>query len=200
MKFVQSVPALAIAALLAACNSQGDGAATPDQPTAEVTPDPDKPVSILRPDVEQPVDAGPIQPASLRVTIGFPNGGDGLDEAAIAKLKSVLESEQLAQISWPIILGGHSDAGGNDTMNERVSRQRAETVRDWLVDNGVAKERIEIIAFGEQNPVKPNALYDGSPNEAGRAANRRVELEIPRANVSPEIDIEEAPPSPKAGN
>ena len=47
-----------------------------------------------------------------------------------------------------------------------------------MIDNGVAQERIVIIAFGEQNPVAPNALPDGTPNEAGRATNRRVEIEV----------------------
>lgn len=51
-------------------------------------------------------------------------------------------------------------------------------MRDFLVENGVEEERIEIVAFGEQNPVEPNALSDGSPNEEGRAANRRVEVTI----------------------
>ena len=35
-----------------------------------------------------------------------------------------------------------------------------------------------MIAVGEQNPIAPNALPDGEPNEPGRARNRRVELEI----------------------
>ena len=60
----------------------------------------------------------------------------------------------------------------------RASMARAEAVRDWLVENGADAERITTIAFGEQNPIEPNALPDGSPNEEGRAANRRVELTI----------------------
>ncbi|MEL7217243.1 MAG: OmpA family protein, partial [Pseudomonadota bacterium] len=51
-------------------------------------------------------------------------------------------------------------------------------VAEWLIGKGVNQERIDVIVFGEQNPAEPNALPDGSPNEAGRAANRRVEVLI----------------------
>ena len=75
-------------------------------------------------------------------------------------------------------MGGHSDSGGSDEVNIRASLERAEAVRDWMVANGVAEERITLVAFGEQNPAAPNALPDGSPNEEGRAANRRVEIVV----------------------
>ena len=55
---------------------------------------------------------------------------------------------------------------------------RGLAVAKWLIDNGVDAERITVIAFGEQNPIEPNALPSGAANEAGRAANRRVEIEI----------------------
>ena len=78
----------------------------------------------------------------------------------------------------PTCHSGHSDAGGSDQVNLRVSLERAEAVRDYLVGQGADEKRIRVIAFGSQNPVEPNALPDGSPNEAGRAANRRVEVTI----------------------
>jgi OOP family OmpA-OmpF porin len=46
----------------------------------------------------------------------------------------------------------------------------------------VAEDRIEIVAFGEQNPVAPNALPDGTPNDEGRAKNRRVEIRVAPPN------------------
>ena len=186
---------------LAACNTQPDPAAEADQPDEagvdEMTPDPDAPVSILRPDVEQP-EQPPVLLEPLALVIGFPKGGDDLDALAVEQLNTVLASEQLAT-SAKIVLRGHSDAGGNDAANERASQARAEAVRDWLIGKGVAKDRFTIITFGEQNPAQPNALPNGEPNEPGRAANRRVELQI----VPPEgtIQKEGAPttaPSPTA--
>ena len=93
-----------------------------------------------------------------------------------------MASPQVEQ-GGPIILRGHSDSGGNDEGNMRASRARAEAVRDWLVDSGVDEARISLIAFGEQNPVAPNARPDGSPDPVGRAANRRVEIEVRSENA-----------------
>lgn len=162
--------ALLLAGALAACGERDE------EPEPVVTPTSDgEPVSILRPDVEieRPVD--PLEP--LETTIAFAEGGSALSDEAVAALEQILDSEQFEE-GGAITLRAHSDAGGSDEANMRASTARAEAVRDWLVENGTDAERITIIAFGEQNPVEPNALPDGSPNEEGRAANRRVELTI----------------------
>lgn len=189
------------AALLAlsACGQQ-DASTPAAEPRDEASPDAvdTEPVSILRPDIEEAVEV-PLE--ALEITIGFPDGGAELDEAAIAKLEELLESRQQRE-EVPIIIGGHSDSGGTDEVNQRVSQERADAVRDWLVEKGVNAERITTIAFGEQNPVEPNALPNGEPNEAGRAANRRVEvrLDVPEgAKVKPEPGARPTPAS-DAGN
>lgn len=155
---------------LAACSN--------DAPTPDPTPTPtggETPVSILRPDVEQPPQIDEMM--KLETRISFADGGSELSEEALAELATVRESPQLAE-GGPIELRGHSDAGGSDDANMRASTARAEAVKEWLVEMGVAEDRITIIAFGEQNPVEPNALPDGSPNEKGRAANRRVDVTV----------------------
>ncbi len=113
--------------------------------------------------------------------------GDEFDEAALDVLREVAASPQLAA-GGAITLRGHSDAGGSDSANMRVSRGRAEQVRDWLIEEEVSDERITIIAFGEQNPLRPNANPDGTANDAGRAANRRVEIEValPAVQATPD--------------
>lgn len=155
---------------LAACNN--------DAPAPDPTPTPtggETPVSILRPDVEQPPQVDEMM--KLETRISFADGGSELSEEALAELATVRQSPQLAE-GGPIELRGHSDAGGSDDANMRASTARAEAVKDWLVEMGVAEDRITIIAFGEQNPVEPNALPDGTPNEKGRAANRRVDVTV----------------------
>lgn len=175
-----SILPLTLIAALGAC-AQTDAPPEDTAPTANVaaepTPEASETISILRTEIEQP-DEPETELEPLELTIGFPAGGAALDTAAVAQVQAALASEQIAR-GGPIILRGHSDAGGNDAANLRASRARAETVRDWLVENGISADRIEVIAFGEQNPVEPNALPDGTPNEAGRAANRRVEIEVP---------------------
>ncbi len=180
-----TIALLALAALNACELNRDDsaGAPNPDPAAApgseagsEPTSEPSEAVSILRADIEQPeLPAAPLEP--LNTIIGFPDGGSDLDAEALLELQKVIISEQL-ELGGPITLRGHSDAGGSDAVNERASRARAEQVRDWLIGKDIAETRITIIAFGEQNPVEPNALPDGTPNEEGRALNRRVEVLI----------------------
>ena len=152
------------------------------EPAPEPTPtetSTDAPRSIFQPEFQEDSvpDESPIAPEPLQETVGFPDGGSEFDDAARIKIETVLASPQLAE-GWPIVLRGHSDAGGSDAVNMAASQRRAEKVRDALINGGVAEDRISIIAFGEQNPVEPNALPNGEPNEQGRAANRRVEVTI----------------------
>ncbi len=119
--------------------------------------------------------AAQIQLAPLDARISFSDGGPELSESATAELASILQSPQIAK-GGPIELRAHSDSGGSDEAAIRLSRQRGEAVHDYLVENGIDAARITVIAFGEQNPLQPNALPDGTPNEPGRAANRRVDL------------------------
>jgi OOP family OmpA-OmpF porin len=183
--------ACAALAALAACQDRreepkaSNPSITPSaSPSATASAGPS--VSIIRPDITpQPVVDLPPPPLSL--TIGFPDGGARLDPAAEQALAGLLKSEQLAE-GWPVALRGHSDSAGSDAANLATSHRRAEAVAAWLGKHGVAEDRIEIVAFGEQNPVAPNALPDGTPNDEGRAKNRRVEIRIapPKALARPE--------------
>lgn len=157
---------------LAACQQAEAPPAPEATPEEDAASTPAEPVSIIRQDIEEAVMI-PLEP--LAVTIGFPDGGTDLPDAAIEVLQTVLDSRQ-AREGGAITLSGHGDSGGQDGANMRVSQRRADAVKDWLVERGVAEDRITTVAFGEQNPVAPNALSNGSPNEEGRAANRRVEV------------------------
>lgn len=126
----------------------------------------------------------PLEP--LAMTIGFAKGGTELGAADVKLLERLLASPQVGR-GGPIHLAAHSDSAGGDEINLSVSRARGEAVRDWLVRHGVAETRVSLIVFGEQNPVRPNARPDGTPDQAGRAANRRVEIVVPVAGAtSPE--------------
>lgn len=155
---------------LAACDARDEAAEPPAAAPVET------PTSIIREGFEEPVnEAIPLAPLDMR--IGFPDGGAELSELAVADLETLLKSPQLRE-GGPIVLRSHSDSGGSDGANMRASRTRGEVVRDWLLERGVAEERLQLVVFGEQNPVEPNALPDGTPNEAGRAINRRVDIHV----------------------
>ena len=166
------------AVALAGCQDQSEPRPA-EEPTGEQR-------SIFRPEFQVEPIQGLDEPESLEMVIQFPEGLE-LTEEARAELATVLSSQQV-EGGGNIILRGHSDSGGSDEVNMRISRERAETVAQWLIDNGVAADRIEVIAFGEQNPVAPNALPDGSPNEEGRATNRRVEIEVHNQGQAPQVE------------
>jgi outer membrane protein OmpA-like peptidoglycan-associated protein len=65
---------------------------------------------------------------------------------------------------------GHTDNTGSDAVNNPLSIDRAQSVRDYLAARGVASSRIETSGRGEHEPIADNS------SEAGRAKNRRVEI------------------------
>jgi OOP family OmpA-OmpF porin len=149
----------------------------------------------MRPDVEVERIVPPMKP--LETSVPFAETGGDLSDAALAKLATILESDQLAK-GGAIVLRGNTDSTGDDEANLRVSRKRAERVRDWLVERGVAEDRFTIVALGEQRPVAPNAHLDGTPDEEGRAKNRRVDVVV--ALPEEDDDGEGAPPPSEDGS
>jgi len=69
---------------------------------------------------------------------------------------------------------GHTDDIGEEDFNLRLSRQRAEAVRSYLIFKGIAGDRLGATGYGESAPIASNAT------EEGRAQNRRVTLELVR--------------------
>ena len=67
---------------------------------------------------------------------------------------------------------GHTDSVGSDAYNQGLSERRAGAVADYLVMRGVSRVRIATRGYGESMPIADNNT------EAGRAANRRVEIKI----------------------
>lgn len=156
--------------------------------------------SIIRPDIEVVREEPAME--DLKTIISFAEGGTALSAAAEAQLAAILKTPQFA-LGGPIVLRGHSDSVGRDEANLRASRERAEAVRDYLIENDVAEERIRVIALGEMRPIAPNATEEGEPYEEGRAANRRVELfiDVPEPPpVEPEIEPLISPGEAAAAN
>jgi outer membrane protein OmpA-like peptidoglycan-associated protein len=67
---------------------------------------------------------------------------------------------------------GHTDSIGSDAYNQTLSEQRARAVANYLIARGVNRARIATRGYGETMPIADNAT------EAGRAANRRVEIKV----------------------
>ena len=67
---------------------------------------------------------------------------------------------------------GHTDSVGSDAMNQTLSENRAEAVREYLLSQGVPKDAIVSRGFGKTRPLATNDTTDG------RAQNRRVEIVV----------------------
>src|SRR6267154_2367474 len=88
--------------------------------------------------------------------------------------------EKLAKISGIVLahpglnlqIEGHTDSVGSDEMNQQLSERRADSVRDFLAEQGVAPSSITAHGFGKTQPVASNDTPEG------RQRNRRVELVV----------------------
>jgi outer membrane protein OmpA-like peptidoglycan-associated protein len=79
----------------------------------------------------------------------------------------------------PLLIEGYTDGKGTHDYNIKLSRNRAEAVKKWLVDKAAIKaSRITTSGLGEAKPVAPNRNPDGSDDPEGRQKNRRVELTL----------------------
>ncbi|MDO9235854.1 MAG: OmpA family protein [Aquabacterium sp.] len=90
------------------------------------------------------------------------------------ELRSMLEtfSTGLKQDSNGMVVRiiGHTDSTGSDSVNNPLSKERADSVKDFLNDRGVPASRIETVGRGEREPIASN------DNAEGQAKNRRVEI------------------------
>jgi OOP family OmpA-OmpF porin len=71
-----------------------------------------------------------------------------------------------------IEIGGHTDNVGDKTSNEKLSAERANTVRTYLIKKGIAAERVNAKGYGDTQPVDDNATPEG------RQKNRRTEIKV----------------------
>ncbi|MGZ3884523.1 MAG: OmpA family protein [Bacteroidia bacterium] len=74
--------------------------------------------------------------------------------------------------SYKIKINGYTDNMGDKTKNKSLSKDRAESVANYLIKKGIPKTRIITNGFGDEKPIDDNST------EKGRAINRRVEMEL----------------------
>jgi len=88
-------------------------------------------------------------------------------KAVLAKAASVMKA---LPTNVRLQISGHTDSTGTAESNMLLSRQRAQTVADFLLASGVARERILAQGFGDSRPIATNAT------EEGRFHNRRIDI------------------------
>jgi general secretion pathway protein A len=121
---------------------------------------------IISDSVEQAIDL-----EDFKLVIPFDYKSNEVPENAYTDLNRAAAAA-LQDSDVTIVVKGYTDNRGSDTYNRQLSGFRANIVKSYLVGKGVSPGRIKAIGMGEANPLKLNRT------EAGRRANRRVEVEL----------------------
>jgi outer membrane protein OmpA-like peptidoglycan-associated protein len=106
--------------------------------------------------------------------------------------------EKLARIAGIVLshpglrleVEGHTDSVGGDSYNQTLSEQRANSVREYLVSNGISPAFVTAVGFGKTMPVASN------DNAAGRQMNRRVELVVSGEVIGTSLSGARTSPAP----
>jgi len=75
---------------------------------------------------------------------------------------------------FDVVIGGHTDSVGDDNLNLELSRQRAQSVLNYLASTDIQTERLAAAGFGESQPIADNDTKEG------RSLNRRIEFTVRR--------------------
>jgi OOP family OmpA-OmpF porin len=104
--------------------------------------------------------------------INFPVGQAIIMPSNYALLSRVQEA--IRAFKKPeVVIEGHTDSSGSDTKNQKLSQERAEAVREYLIANGtVPSDQIVAVGYGSTRPLASNATAEG------RAINRRIDVLI----------------------
>ena len=94
-----------------------------------------------------------------------------IDSQDVQRLSTVLKV-LLANSDANISIEGHADNTGEESYNTPLSKNRAKSIKDYLVNLGIDENRLSTKAFGEAKPKASNATKEG------RAINRRVEFKV----------------------
>ena len=100
----------------------------------------------------------------------FDTGKDALKPAAKDSLSKAATTLKTSETN--IIIQGHTDSTGSDSVNQPLSQRRADHVRDFLASKGVPSSRMTAVGYGSSRPAVPNDTPEN------RTLNRRVQLEI----------------------
>jgi outer membrane protein OmpA-like peptidoglycan-associated protein len=104
--------------------------------------------------------------------IRFKVNSAALDPASFSVLNQIAETLEQHDEVKKVRIEGHTDSSGSVATNQKLSTLRAQSVRDYLLKKGIAKERLSSVGLGSDKPIAPNESV------AGRELNRRVEFHI----------------------
>jgi OOP family OmpA-OmpF porin len=107
--------------------------------------------------------------SSKSYQIQFESGSAVIKTDSYKLLDEILQSSVVAE-GLKVGVYGHTDNVGNAASNQRLSEERATSVKNYLISKGLNASRIEVKGYGQNNPIADNA------SAAGKAKNRRVQI------------------------
>lgn len=102
--------------------------------------------------------------------VEFAPGSAELGQSSKDTLDEVAQNVQSDPTLGQVLIKGHADSTGPDALNEKLSAERAQVVKDYLSEKGVPSDKLETKALGENEPVASNESVDG------RALNRSAAI------------------------
>lgn len=110
-------------------------------------------------------------PQTAILKINFPAGKSVITVKLLKKLKGFAEFLTI-NVGYQVIIYGHTDSSGTKEHNQRLSKLRADAVKEGLIRYGIDSFRLTSIGKGEGEPIADNKTKEG------RTANRRIEVEL----------------------
>ena len=149
-----------------------DGAIVPVAPVVAVAPAPAAaPAPVAKPAPVVVVPAVAATKVTYAADAFFDFDKSALKPEGRAKLDDLIG--KIKGINLEVIIAvGHTDSVGSNSYNQTLSVKRSESVKAYLVSKGIEKNRVYTEGKGEAQPVADNKT------SAGRAKNRRVEIEV----------------------
>jgi outer membrane protein OmpA-like peptidoglycan-associated protein/tetratricopeptide (TPR) repeat protein len=130
-------------------------------------------------EVNKSIDMSPIDVGEILVlkNIFFDLGKSSLSPTSNVELDKLYQL-MIKNPNMKIEISGHTDHKGKDEINNRISKERAQAVVDYLINKNIKKDRLTAQGYGSKKPVLPNTYPNGTDNEDAMKTNRRVELTI----------------------
>jgi OmpA-OmpF porin, OOP family len=104
--------------------------------------------------------------------INFRSGSSQIPRESMPVLEQSASAIKSAPAGTKLEVGGYTDNAGNPAANQKLSQQRADSVRRFLVDKGVNSDSLVAKGYGGSNPIASN------DTEEGRFKNRRIEFKV----------------------
>lgn len=126
--------------------------------------------------IQQTSLAGPDNSAAITGPVRLAIVHFDFDKYNIKKIYVPVLDQHMAYLrahpGMPLMVSGHTDAFGSDEYNQKLSERRADAVRRYLIEKGIASARIQVKGYGKRMPIADNKTPEG------RAMNRRAELGV----------------------